>query len=284
MPFTHEVESAFQIAQLGVESTWGTGVAATVALGSVSITPALKKVSNRFTPRGVLLPTVVATGREHTELSFEGQATFTEIAQTFAGRLIDDVVSDAQADPRSYTVEVGGLQVPGCVVTGWNLKGNRDEITVGGTLLGKKAVVQAKTGGLTPATQNPIPAGVVTITIGGTVFSKAFEWSLEVANLWAMAFFIGSTQPANALQTAIDGTFSFKVEADAAGLAPVAYTGTKTCVIAATSGGSSFSATFDAVFEEPDAMSDEDGIYAIGYKAALVNKATKAIDIACVAA
>lgn len=277
MPFTHETETQFQKSQLGVESTWGTGVAATIALGSVTINPSWKKDSRNFASRGYLLPTVFVRGKEHTELSFEGESTFAEI-----GYFVKDVVSDAQAAPTAYTVEAGGLQVAGCVVTGWTLKGTRDAIALSGSMIGKAASVAAPTGALTPAAQVPLPATGVVIKFANTTLTKWFEWEVSVSDMWGGAAFGGDTTFQNVLQKAINGTFKLKWEANSTNMAFMDDTDTKTVTITITSGAKSVTLVFDIQVGEPSSYSDEEGIYAIELNGQIMNKATKAISVTVV--
>ncbi len=278
MPFTHEVETAFQKGQLGIEVAYGTGVAATIALGSVTLTPQIRKTTNKFTPNGVLLPTVLGTGRQYTEISFEGQATYEEV-----GYFLKDVVSDAQIDPLTlqmvYTVEAGGLQIPGSIVSAVTLRGNRDEVALSGTMLGKAPTVQAPTAALAIPTQTPIdPAGVV-ITVDGSVLSKAFEWELAINDMWGGATFIGSATFASILQKAIDASFRVKVESDASGLALLSEESVVACSIVCTTGAKVLTIEFDAKVGEPGPFSDEEGIYAIEHNLTVMNKATSAISV-----
>ncbi|MEN6583056.1 MAG: hypothetical protein ABFD54_11450 [Armatimonadota bacterium] len=285
MAFVHEVETAFQKGQLGVETAYGTAVAATIALGSVTLTPSLKKTVNKFTPRGVLLPTVQTTGVESTEVGFDGIATYEDIAY-----FVKAIKSDAQVDPLTgqliYTVEAGGLQIPGCIVTGWTLKGNRDEVTLSGTMLGKKGIIAAPTAALTPATQTPISAAGVAIKINSVTYTKIFEWELALSELWGGVTFVGSSQFANVLQKAITGTFKIKTENDS-GTAPSAQAllelgSTVPVEIKATTGAKVLTIGFDAQVGEPGSFSDEEGVYAIEHNFNIMNKATTAVSVSIV--
>lgn len=278
MPFTHEPESAFRKGQIGIESIYGTGVDASVALGSVTLTPSPMKTTNLFTPRGVLLPTVQTTGEESTEVSFDGIATFSDI-----GYFIKDIVSDAQVDPITasmvYTVEAGGLKIPGCVVTDWTLKGNKNEVTLSGKMIGKKGEVAAPTAALTPAAQVPLLAAGAVITINSVVQAKVFEWELAVSGMWGGATYVGSAEFVNILQKAFQGTFKIKQAFDSQSQAVMAIGSEVACSVVVTAGGRSVTIAFQACVGQPDTLSDEDGIYAITNNLNIMSKSTTAIDV-----
>lgn len=274
MAFTHATETAFQKGQLGIEANWGVAVPATVALGSLMLTPSIKRTENKFTPRGILLPGIQSIGREHTEIAIEGQASFEDLAY-----FLKDVVSDAQTDPLSYTVEAGGLQIPGAVVTGITLRGNRDVIDVTGLMIGKKGTVAAPTGGLVAPTQTPILAPPVVITIGGVRLAKCFEWELAISDLWGGETYIGDSTLAVIMQKTITATCRFKCEADETNLALLEETDTQAITISSENGAKKLTIAFDAKFGEPGTFSDEGGIYAIDLNATIMNRPTKAIEV-----
>jgi hypothetical protein len=222
----------------------------------------------------------VITGREWTEVAFDGKATHTDF-----GLLVADVVSDAQVDPVTatnvYTVEAGGLQISGGIVTDWTLKGNRDEVTLSGKMVGKKATIAAPTSGLSPATQVPCLGPGVGITIDSVPITKMFEWTVSVANMWGGAFFVGNSGLANILQKAIDAKFSCKME-NASQAATILGYGSgvqKAVVITITNGAKIITLTFNAVFGEPGSFSDEEGIYAIELNGTIMNTATHGIHV-----
>ncbi len=274
MSFTHVTETAFQKTQLGVETSWGTGVPATIQLGSLMLTPQIRRIENVFTPRGIMLPGIQSIGREYTELALEGQASFEDLAYFLA-----DFVSDSQTDPLSYTIESGGLQVPGAVVTAIALDADRDKINVTGNMLGKKGVVQAASGGLSPLTQTPILASPVAITFDSVTVENIFGWNFSLADMWGIAHYVGDSEPGAIMQKAAKGTFGVLLEADDTNMAYLAETGTIAVEISSANGANSLTLAFDAKLGEPDRYSDQEGIWAIKLNMTIMNKATKAVDI-----
>lgn len=68
-----------QTTQIGVESSAGTPVAANKLLQSISIEPGIKADIKSFKPRGRKFVTMAALGKEWTEASISGAATYTEL-------------------------------------------------------------------------------------------------------------------------------------------------------------------------------------------------------------
>ena len=275
MSFTHEVESQFQDTQIGAESAWGTAVPATVKLQSVTVAPALKRTFSTFKAKGLLLPTVGLPGTRHAEHSFDGMATFQEIAY-----FVSDVVSDAQVTPTSYTIEHGGEVYPGAVVSAWKLDGNQDAVMLSGTLISKDKNGLTTHTTLSSVDQVPVPGIGTTISIGGVSQTRWFNWSVDVSDIWKLVFSGGNAEPVNIAQgDAMTANFTCLLENNAAGKAVLALTGRQAVVIVMTSGGMSVTLAFDVIFEEPDQFSDVDGVYAVGVKGQIYNDATVALDV-----
>ena len=76
-----------QVTQIGVEATPGTAVAATKKLGATSIEPSIQAEIQTFRPAGVKFNTIGVLGKEWTEASIEGPASYTDLAYLFAGAL-----------------------------------------------------------------------------------------------------------------------------------------------------------------------------------------------------
>src|SRR5690348_11658973 len=110
--------SLFQGAQIGVESTPGTPVAATHKLASIEIEAAMKPTIKTFKPVGTKFVTVSSMGKEEAELSYKGEPTYNELqyilaslmnnATPAAGVWTFDMSPNAADTPAVYTVETGG--------------------------------------------------------------------------------------------------------------------------------------------------------------------------------
>lgn len=275
MPFTHEQESQFKDTQIGAESTYGTAVPATVKLQSVTVNPALKRQFSKFKAKGLLLPTVGLPGTKWAEHSFEGMATFEELAY-----FVSDVVSDAQVAPVSYTIEHGGMVFPGAVVSAWNLSGDQDQVTLSGTMISKNKNSSTTHTTLASVDQNPVPGIGTAITINGVTQTRWFNWSVDVSDIWKFVFAGGNSEPINVAQgDNMVANFACLLEADTAGMTVVDLTGRQAVTIVMTSGSMSVTLAFDVIFEEPDQFSDQDGVYAIGVKGEIYNDATVALNV-----
>lgn len=275
MAYTHEKESQFMDSQIGVEATYGTAVAATIKLQSVSIVPSLKRQFSKFKAKGQLLPSVGLPGTKHAEHSFDGMATFEEV-----GYFVSDVVSDAQTTPTTYTIEHGGMVFPGAIVSAWKLDGTQDAINLSGTILSKDKNGTSTHTTLSGVDQSPIPGIGTVITIGGTTMTRWFDWSVDVSDIWKLVFAGGLEGPVNICQgDNMTANFSCTLEADTAGMAVLDLTGRQAVTIVATSGTKSLTLAFDVIFEEPESFKDNDGVYAIGVKGEIYNDTTTAINV-----
>jgi hypothetical protein len=82
-----ERASIFQVAQLGVEATAGTGVAANKLLQTMSLEMGPKLDVSIFRPQGIKYATISALNREWVEGKLSGMMNYTEIVYLFNGCL-----------------------------------------------------------------------------------------------------------------------------------------------------------------------------------------------------
>jgi hypothetical protein len=278
MPYTPPTTTQFQKCQLFTETTWGTPVTTSpYLLSATTLTPTVKTASQAFTPLGVTLPTFVSYGQKYTEIKFEGDATYTEI-----GKFVGSVKSDGASTLAPYTVEAGGLQIPGCAVTGWTLKGDTNSIKLSGTMMGKYPNVAAATSGGSQLAQTPMLADQVAITFGGTTVTGIFDWELSVDKLWDLVYFVGDNAPGGMVQRAAEASFNISFESNATNLAYLEDMETTTAIVVTITDGATNTKTFtfDAKLDEPQAFKDNQGVYGYGLKCHILNKATAAIAVA----
>ncbi len=292
MPFTHTTESVFQRPQLGVETTYGTDAAATIALYATKADLSRKVNSNRKRATGYTFPVAAMGGREWSEIKLETYPGYSSsgTASTVGGDL-DHLLASINGDtavvaPVSYTLETGGQQVVGAIVKGWEVSGTVDDCNFTFNMIGKKAATASPTEALSPVVQTAFPPSAVAITVAGSPSAKVINYRISVDNIWAACWFLGSTDVSNILQPGDTvGEFEYTVEANTAGLAPLAHVnaGPKTIVWTMETGTTpakyTVSLTFDVNYEEPTEFRDEGGVYAIGHKAAIVWKATNVITV-----
>lgn len=297
MAFSNEVEAGFQKFQLGVESTYGTEVNADRHYGGIDAVLSPKVMSKSNKVKGQLLPSIKQMGRKWSEIALDGIVSYPEFADTTSNPvkgIVRSVVSDAQvATPIVYTAEIGGQTIPGCVVTDWSVDSTRDDMSFKASMKGKKALTQAGTNSISIIDPYPIPPANTTISISSAAaldtpvdYAKWIKWNISVSKIMDLVFFSGA-EPSNCKQTSMDASFGVTFEADTNGLVPLGFDdgATHRVVVSNTSVANGYtyvlSFSFDVKFDEPESFSDEDGIYAIGYKADIVNKATTAIAVVC---
>lgn len=172
-----ERQSFAQVAQIGVEATPGTAVAATSRIGSLNVVPKTTAEVSTFTPDGLKFPSVAALNREWGEFSVDGQPTYEEVAKMLANvigtptivQVMDGatptgayewtmIPSVASADaPKTFTLEYGqsGVQAEKyahMLGTSFSLSISRSGVSQGGG-----GILQAATTGITPTAGLTIP-------------------------------------------------------------------------------------------------------------------------------
>jgi hypothetical protein len=158
-----ERATVFERPQIGIESTPGTGVAATKRIQSFSIAPAIQSESQVFRPQGGKFNTAAIQNKEWTEASLEGYPDFNELAYVLASLLSYSAASgtapaythtyspsQSAADTvKTYTVETGSSvraqKFTYGIVNECTFSYDRDELTFSGSMLG-----QVSSDGITP--------------------------------------------------------------------------------------------------------------------------------------
>jgi hypothetical protein len=197
-------------AQLGVETTWGTAVVQTIALGSVSVSPKPKISTEKFIALGYRLPFVQALSEKMAEHGFEGMATYTEL-----GYFLKTLASQASGTVDAYTLAAGGKTWPGAAVSALSLKGDNKVVNVSGTILSKWFNETAPTAGLTPPAQDVIDQSEVVLSLRGSTLTRWFNWGLDLANIVDLFRFGGATEPGAVTAPALDASFSVEFEKNA---------------------------------------------------------------------
>ena len=271
MVHIHEVETVFQGAIVKPESSWGVDPGgAGIKLYTCEVSPSVKMEREAKQYRGFLAPTSMTDGKEWSEWELSGDASLVEMPL-----FIKSIISNAQSDPLSFTMEHGGIKAVGCTVTGWSVEGNTTEITITANMSGKKAVkVSSVSAGNVPNDTALFDPASVKISLGDIILPKAFSWGIDVSSLWELVYFIGNHEPQNVAHIAMDGNFNISIAADDMALGfieereqiPLEITGS-------TKGDSPSTFSISAIvsLEEPDSFSDESGVYAIGLKGKIMN-------------
>lgn len=203
-----ENPTIYQVAQIGVESTPGTLVAATKRLTSFDLTWNVKPEVKIYRPTGYKFATLASLSKEWTEIGFKGPTTYTEIiyplnslikavAPTGAGTAKTWVFapsSTATDTRKTYTIEHGSAdrarRFGYGLFTGMTLNFTRDEVTVEGTAIGKAMADNfSLTGALSEVALMPVMPTQTALYLadtaaglaGASAATRAFSasWTLE---------------------------------------------------------------------------------------------------------
>lgn len=169
-----ERASVYQALQIGLESEAGTPDDADILLQSISLDPAIKSNVKIFKPVGQKFNTFAMPGKEWTELKIGGYATYDELLLLLSSALVL-VEPTADGDAKlwtlapanseedavaTFTVQQGNSdqahEIAYCMVTDLSLTFSRDEVTVGGTMIGT-ALDETGTMDATPGSLAAVP-------------------------------------------------------------------------------------------------------------------------------
>jgi hypothetical protein len=216
------VAAVNQVAQIGAEAEFGTEVAATIRLMGVTVKETPKITGETFKASGAKGASLVLYGLENGALAIDGKATFEEI-----GYFCTSIPKAAATDIPSYTYEVGqvggnGNTYPGGIVKQWTLKCDNKGATISAQVESASRNANALTGGITGTVPTPIQAGGdtsdpdIAVLFDAVEITNWFELTAEMQNLWEGVQFGGTNEFGGANEGDFKGTFSIKLEADAA--------------------------------------------------------------------
>jgi len=291
-----------QVTQIGVEAIPGTAVPANVLLQAISIEPSIQAEVQTFRPAGVKFNTIGVLGKEWTEASISGPASYTDLAYLFAGVLAyapparqgsttaykwTFTPSHTTEDTvKTYTVERGSAARAGKFTYGTvnklGLEFTRDSVEVSGSMLGRQYQdgVTLTTGATEVALQPVLPTEVSvyldssSASLGSTKLTRSFSATFNIGNRFAPIWPLDSTISsfATTVETAPDATLALLVEADASGMGPLTAmrAGTKQFIRVEAVGPTiadtyKWKLTLDmcGLVSEVGEFTDEDGVYAI---------------------
>lgn len=292
-----------QITQIGTEVTPGTAVAVTKRLQAVQIAPSIQAEVQTYRPSGGKFHTIGALGKEWTEASISGPATYTDLvyllasvmsytAPTLVGAAKAyewefDVAHSAEDTIKTFSVEHGSAYRAGKfshgVVSELGLNFSRESVEVSGTMLGQRYSdgVALTSSGVADVALQPILPTEVTVylddtwaALGTTKLARAFKADFNLSNRFAPLWPLDAsvTSFATVVETAPDASIKLLVEADAAGMGPLAAmrSGAKKFIRIEAVGplietGSNYKLTLDmcGLVSEIGEFADEDGVYAV---------------------
>lgn len=307
-----ENPTLYQLAQLGVEVTAGTAVAATKRLTTLEVTQSIKPEIKVYRPSGYKFSTIAAMSKEWTELELSGPVTYNEVMYLLNGMIKTVTPSGVGADKTStfspsstgsdtrktYTLELGSAdrarQIAYCLMTGLDFTFNRKEVTCKGTMIGKAITDGFTMTALTSAAEIPIEPVLATQgyikfadtyagLAGATAAARAF------AATWSMSNVSGPVWPINASNSwsamvdtvpTVEGTVKMAVDAEGMALLTNMRAGSTKYMRIHYSGPvlgvGTYQFRIDVAMKVKDVkpFSDEDGVYAVEWNYEVVHDST----------
>lgn len=318
-----ERTSVTQILQLGLESTPGTAVAADTLLPSLMLTTGIDGSFTEVRTNGYKYSTDQVIGKEWSTSKISGMPTYDELIYLLSSVLVkvSPVTSDTSArtwtmNPSSssedtvatYTVEQGSAvrahKFPYGIVSEFSMKGDRDKIEVGGTMIGR--LFQdgiSLSGSPTAVPQVPIFPKEVSIymdsstaALGTTKLTRVLAWEVNIRNRFAPLWVVdaANTSWVVPVETPIDAKVKLTVEADSQGMGFLtqmrdsAYRYLRIEATSPTLAGAAsafYELTWDFALNvgaTPKEISDKEGVYATDWEFSLVHDGTWGKTQSCV--
>lgn len=290
-----------QVAQIGVETTPGTAVAANKALQALQIAASPQIETNRFRPQGYKADTVLAIGKDWTEADLSGIPTYDELVYLLCSLLVNvtpsttgttgklwDFSPNATSEDtiKTYTVEIGSAvrahKFPYGLVNALGLTYNRDGIDLSGSMLGQNITDGITlTASPTALTLQPILAKDTSVYLdttaaglGTTKLLRVLEAELSIGDRFGPVWVLNAANASFAVhvETIPDLTIRLLVEADSSGMALLTalranskqFVRVETVGPVIGAGPATYKSTLDVccIWEETGGFDDNDGLYA----------------------
>lgn len=241
-----------QSAQIGVESTPGTAVAAGKRLGSMGFKFGPKTTIKKLLPAGQKYASLQILGKEWTEAKVEGLAVYPELPYAFASsvntptiaQILDGATptgayrhtftSNTFGDdaPKTYTIEQGSgvraHRMANSIFTEYTWNWSRDEIELGGSVLGR-AIQDGVTLTASPTSLPQIPVRPSELSvyldeahadIGETKLLRALKGEFNITDRFSPLWVVDAAQASFAATIEVEPTVEFKItqEANAQGM------------------------------------------------------------------
>jgi len=222
-----ERAKVFEIANIGLETTKGTGVAASKRLTSTMVTAEPQFDVSTYKATGYRYPTIATLSKEWMQATLEGPLSYTEMCYWLSSAI--KKVTPTGMSPytytfthsttsaetvQSFTVEMGSAARAMKFVYGqlmsFNVTFNRNEATFRGTMFGKAIQDNITlTAGPTEIAQRPIMPTETTFYLadsaaglaGASAMTRGFSVEMGMDNLFGQVY-------------AMDGTSSFAADVD----------------------------------------------------------------------
>lgn len=294
-----------QIVQLGPESTPGTAVAATKKLSSVQIELSPDGNIESYRASGNKFPSVAALGKEWSAGDIEGVPTYTELMHLLSGILglptttgsgpythVWPIKTTDVQDPKTFTCEYGSAvrahRIAGMVVPELSIAINREEVTLGGSVMGKAiedgftltaALPQIELRPMLP-TQFSVYSDTTAAGLGTTKLLRALNAEFSLGDRFSALWPINAAESSYATTYEVEPSseLTLMLEADSAGMAflPLLRAGTSRFIRLEAIGTGDDECTIDLCVKANDMFdfSDEDGIYAAEFTFGLFDDPT----------
>jgi hypothetical protein len=244
-----------QSVQIGVETTPGTGVAATRRLGSIGFEMGIQTEISGQRPIGQKYASLQILGKEWTEADVSGAPVYTELPYIFSSLIDTGVVTQimdaatptgayrwvfesdtfGEDAPKTFTIEQGSAarahRVTNAILSDWNMEWSREEISLGGTALARALEDGVTlTAGATGLDQIPVKPTDLSVyldpthtALGSTKMVRALSGEVSLESRYVPLWVVDRAQPS--FVTTLEGepelTFSLVLMADAQGMAPL---------------------------------------------------------------
>lgn len=242
--------SVTQAVQMGVETTPGTAVAADILVRSFTIEPGVNVDMQRFRPTGSKFESIIVPGKEWTESSLSGLASYQELQYILSGIMAATGTQPAadgaawkwsyELKPRTpdtiktYSFEQGDTNFVHKfnygLFTEVSLDLSRDGVELGGSMIAR-AITSGGSMTASPLTVDPevpiLPTEVdvyydsTYAALGTTKLTRAFRAGITISDRFGPIWVLNSTSASFAGHVEMTPTVEVEllVEADAAGMA-----------------------------------------------------------------
>ena len=309
-----ERATVFQKVQIGIESTKGTGVAATKIVTATEFTMGPKFDVKTYRPSGYRFPTVASLSKEWMEAKLSGPITYSELVYWLSSGMKTitpatasgattcafDIATNAANTTKSFTVEMGSAERAHKFaygqLTSFGMSFDRDENKFTGTMMGKAMQDAITLTALTSAAEIALKPVMPTETsfkiadtaaglAGATALTRGFSAEFSLDNLFGVVYPVNATATYAADVPLVPSSkVSLFAAADSEAMALLANVrsgDTKFLRITATgpqigAGPATYSLVADLAvkFKETDDFSDEQGVFALKYNGELAHDST----------
>lgn len=309
-----ERSTVSQQIQVGVESTYGTSVAANKLLTALGFDPSPQTNFTQFAPTGFKYDSIVALLQEWTQFSLSGYPTYTEIVYPLSSVLVAAtpttttgvttwIFAPATGAPdtvKSFTIERGSSvaaeKFTGGIISEFGINFSPTNSNLSGSGIGK-SITTGITMTASPTSVALVPVLPIQVDVyydstqgalGTTKLTRVMSAAWKITNRQGPLWVLNSANSSFVAVVELKPTMTIElsVEADTAGLGPLAdaRAGTKKWIRIKATGGNipastpttPYSITIDAPVQVNSIsnMGDQDGVYKIDYVFDLLHDTT----------